>query len=120
MPAFTLKPQVVEHEFRKPLHRPVPMVKRNRRTLKRSIEDTETTTLKPRRLAALAMTSLGVILIALSAGIVVMRGAGLTGWLTIGLGVLLAVLGLVLLVAERLETWLSSGQTALVDGLQAG
>ena len=40
--------------------------------------------------------------------------------LPLGIGVLLLVLGLVLLIAELMEAWLSRGQRALVDGLQAG
>jgi len=35
-------------------------------------------------------------------------------------GALLSVAGFVLLIMELLETWLSRGQKALVDGLQAG
>ena len=35
-------------------------------------------------------------------------------------GTLLSVAGFVLLIMELLETWLSRGQKALVDGLQAG
>jgi hypothetical protein len=35
-------------------------------------------------------------------------------------GAVLLVIGLLLLITELMETWLSRGQTALVDGLQAG
>lgn len=35
-------------------------------------------------------------------------------------GVILLVVGLLLLITELMESWLSKGQAALVDGLQAG
>ena len=35
-------------------------------------------------------------------------------------GILLLAVGLILLITETLELWLSRGQAALVDGLQAG
>ncbi len=35
-------------------------------------------------------------------------------------GALLLVIGVLLLITEHMEDWLSKGQTALVDGLQAG
>jgi hypothetical protein len=35
-------------------------------------------------------------------------------------GIVLIIVGLVLLVTEIMETWLTQGQSALVDGLQAG
>ncbi len=38
----------------------------------------------------------------------------------IAAGAVLLVVGLLLLVTELLERWLTKGQTALVDGLQAG
>lgn len=36
------------------------------------------------------------------------------------LGVLMLVVGAVLLITELMESWLTRGQSALVDGLQAG
>ena len=39
---------------------------------------------------------------------------------TIILGVLLLVAGILIFITEVLESWLSHGQAALVDGLQAG
>lgn len=35
-------------------------------------------------------------------------------------GALMLIIGLLLLITEHMENWLSKGQTALVDGLQAG
>jgi polyferredoxin len=40
--------------------------------------------------------------------------------LAIILGTLLLVAGALILITEMLESWLSHGQAALVDGLQAG
>ncbi|HUO43163.1 MAG TPA: hypothetical protein VMU35_09320 [Methylomirabilota bacterium] len=57
--------------------------------------------------------------------------AGLSSWIVnayapfsstvmIILGVLLLAFGIIVMIIERLESWLSHGQAALVDGLQAG
>ena len=73
-----------------------------------------------RRVIALTMTVLGVILVGFSAVTVITHGPALGAWLSAGVGVLLIIIGLTLLVTELLEAWLSGGQTALVDGLQAG
>jgi len=35
-------------------------------------------------------------------------------------GALMFIIGLLLLITELMENWLSKGQAALVDGLQAG
>ena len=49
------------------------------------------------------------------------EGAPMLTWVTpLVVGALLCVAGFVLLIMELLETWLSRGQKALVDGLQAG
>jgi hypothetical protein len=37
-----------------------------------------------------------------------------------GVGAVLLGVGLLLLITELMEVWMSRGQTALVDGLQAG
>jgi hypothetical protein len=37
-----------------------------------------------------------------------------------GIGVLLLIIGLIVLITEILESFLTRGQTMLVDGLQAG
>ena len=39
---------------------------------------------------------------------------------TIILGVLLLVVGILIFITDLFESWLSHGQAALVDGLQAG
>ena len=57
--------------------------------------------------------------------------AGLSSWIVnayspfsstvmIIFGVLLLGLGIIVMIIERFESWLSHGQAALVDGLQAG
>jgi len=49
------------------------------------------------------------------------EGASMLNWaIPLVVGALLCVAGFVLLIMELLETWLSRGQKALVDGLQAG
>ena len=73
-----------------------------------------------RRVIALTMIVLGVILTIFSVVTVMMHGSALDAWLSGALGVLLIVIGLAFLVTQRFEAWLSGGQTALVDGLQAG
>lgn len=35
-------------------------------------------------------------------------------------GGIILIIGLILLITSLIETWLTKGQTALVDGLQAG
>jgi len=53
--------------------------------------------------------------------LLMVQGASLLNWvIPVAVGVLLCVAGFVLLIMELLETWLSRGQKALVDGLQAG
>ena len=42
------------------------------------------------------------------------------GFITILLGLLLLVVGILIFITEMFESWLSQGQAALVDGLQAG
>jgi len=91
-----------------------------RGTLKDSIEVSETTALSAHRVIALTMMVLGAILVGFSAATVMTHGSTLGAWLSAGVGISLIVIGLALLVTELLERWLSGGQTALVDGLQAG
>ena len=67
------------------------------------------------------MIVLGILLVAVSIGSMVVRyTSSLNLTLLGGLGALVLVIGALLLITELLETWLSRGQTALVDGLQAG
>jgi len=64
---------------------------------------------------------LGLILIAAALSVGFLHYALPVGisWLIV-LAVLLLVIGLIVLITELLEKWLSNSQTALVDGLQAG
>lgn len=77
--------------------------------------------MRARRLVGLSLTALGLVLVAaaLSAGILHYALPIDTGWLAV-LAVLLLVIGLIVLITELLEGWLSRSQAALVDGLQAG
>ena len=72
------------------------------------------------KIVASTVTVLGVIILAFSAVTVMAHGPALNAWLSAALGVLLIVIGLALLITQLLESLLSGGQTALVDGLQAG
>jgi len=77
--------------------------------------------MRSRRLLGLALTGLGLVLAAASLSSVILHYAlpiG-SGWLAV-LAVLLLVIGLIVLITELLERWLSRSQSALVDGLQAG
>jgi hypothetical protein len=65
--------------------------------------------------------SLGVALIALSIESILGHFTSFPSIPILGVaGALLVVIGLLLVITELMETWLSKGQTALVDGLQAG
>jgi hypothetical protein len=67
------------------------------------------------------MMVLGVVLIGFSLGSMLAHYALYPNLPLLGVaGAVLLVIGLLLLVTELIETWLSRGQTALVDGLQAG
>jgi len=69
---------------------------------------------------ALVLIFTGVILAIVSL-LSMIGSAPMLSWiLPLAVGVLLCVVGFVLLITELLETWLSRGQKALVDGLQAG
>jgi len=62
----------------------------------------------------------GIFVVVVSAFSIV-AGASMLNWLIpLAVGAFLIVAGFVLLITELLETWLSKGQRALVDGLQAG
>jgi hypothetical protein len=77
--------------------------------------------MRARRLVGLSLTGLGLVMVAaaVSAGILHYALPIGPGWLAV-LAVLLLVIGLILLITELLEGWLSRSQAALVDGLQAG
>jgi len=66
------------------------------------------------------MVFAGILLAAVSLFSLV-EGDSMLSWvIPLAVGALLCVAGFVLLIMELLETWLSKGQKALVDGLQAG
>jgi len=77
--------------------------------------------LKARKAVAVIIILLGLMtcVVGLSSWIV---GAHSTLNLTVMiiLGVLLIVVGILVFITEMFESWLSHGQAALVDGLQAG
>ena len=76
--------------------------------------------MKARKAIALMMILAGVFLLAVSV-VSMAATVWMLNWLVpLAIGVVLCVAGLVLLIMELLETWLSRGQRALVDGLQAG
>jgi uncharacterized BrkB/YihY/UPF0761 family membrane protein len=69
---------------------------------------------------ALVMIFTGIFLVVVSL-LSMIGSAPMLSWIIpLAVGVLLCVVGFVLLITELLETWLSRGQKALVDGLQAG
>ena len=64
---------------------------------------------------------LGVSCIGLAIGLLLTRYAAYVSVpILAAVGALMLVIGLLLLITEFMENWLSKGQTALVDGLQAG
>ena len=76
--------------------------------------------MKGRKVIALIMIFAGILVVVVSAFSMV-AGASMLNWLIpLGVGAFLIIAGFVLLITELLETWLSKGQRALVDGLQAG
>ncbi len=69
----------------------------------------------------LVMMILGVVLIAFSIGSMLANFSPFLSIPALGAaGAIMFVVGLLLLITELMESWLSKGQTALVDGLQAG
>jgi len=69
---------------------------------------------------ALFVILAGVVGIVLAV-LLAVSGILMLNWLIPGaIGSILLVVGFVLLITELMETWLSRGQRALVDGLQAG
>lgn len=67
------------------------------------------------------MIILGILLVGFSIWSYVSRSLStLSVSLIGGVGTVLLGVGLLLLITELMEVWMSRGQTALVDGLQAG
>ena len=76
--------------------------------------------MKAHMVIALVMIFTGIFLVVVSL-LSMIGSAPMLSWIIpLAVGVLLCVVGFVLLITELLETWLSRGQKALVDGLQAG
>jgi len=69
---------------------------------------------------AVIMIFTGIVLSSISAWSMVQDDSLLAWLFPLAVGTLLCLAGLVLLITELLEAWLSRGQKALVDGLQAG
>jgi len=76
--------------------------------------------MRSRRIAALSLVIVGVVVEFVSAVLLRAYSATLDWLLGVVVGVVLIFVGLALLVTEILEAWLTLGQRALVDGLQAG
>jgi hypothetical protein len=65
--------------------------------------------------------ALGIFFIALAIGSMLIHYAAYVSVpIFATAGALMLIIGLLLLITELMENWLSKGQTALVDGLQAG
>ncbi len=74
-----------------------------------------------KRSFALVMISIGAFLIAFSIGSMLTNFSSYPSITVLGVvGAIIFVIGLLLFVTELIENWLTKGQTALVDGLQAG
>jgi hypothetical protein len=68
---------------------------------------------------AIAMICTGTALVILAIGSFIAHYS-LNWTITGSTGAVLLVVGALILITELMEVWLSRGQTALVDGLQAG
>jgi len=67
------------------------------------------------------MAGLGVLLISVSIGFLIASSTLTINSILVGLvGLVLLVIGLLILVVDIMEVLPSHGQTALMDGLQAG
>ena len=76
--------------------------------------------MRARVVIAVIMVVAGMFLAAVSV-LAMIEGASWLNWIIpLGIAGILCIAGFVLLITELLETWLSRGQKALVDGLQAG
>jgi hypothetical protein len=72
-------------------------------------------------MVALTLMAAGLILVFASVGSFLLGYAmPLNVTIFAAVGFVFLVAGLLLLMTDVLETWVSRGQTALVDGLQAG
>ena len=81
----------------------------------------ERLSMRRRRLIGLILTTLGLVLFATSLSAAVLRyDLRISRGVVAAISILFLVLGVVVLIVDILEVWLSRGQAALVDGLQAG
>jgi hypothetical protein len=96
------------------------MVPDRRGTLKRSTEWFSRTALRTRIVIGVTLMAVGIVTMVGSALSLAVYSAGLNSVFGIIVGAGLILVGLALLVTDLMETWLSRGQRALVDGLQAG
>ncbi len=72
-------------------------------------------------LLGLALSVSGLLMMMTSVGVVMLRYALPTGNLIIvAFGAVILLFGLMVVLTEVLERWLTRSQAALVDGLQAG
>jgi ABC-type transport system involved in cytochrome c biogenesis permease subunit len=79
------------------------------------------TEMKVRKMVSVILVLLGlVILIGNLVSWIVGAHFPLNSTLEMILGVLLLLVGVLIFITEMFESWLSHGQAALVDGLQAG
>lgn len=76
--------------------------------------------MRNRVVIAVTLMAVGIVTMVGSALSLAVYSAGLESIFGIVVGAVLILVGLVLLVTELMETWLNRGQSALVDGLQAG
>ena len=77
--------------------------------------------MRTRGIVALGLMTLGIVLIAFAIVSMLTHYGLFANVLALGAaGALLLVIGVLLLITELMADWLSKGQTALVDGLQAG
>ena len=96
------------------------MVPDDKGTLKRSTEWFSRPALRNCVVIAVTLMAVGIVTMVGSALSLAVYSAGLESIFGIVVGAVLILVGLVLLVTELMETWLNRGQSALVDGLQAG
>lgn len=75
--------------------------------------------MKARVVIAVIMVFTGILLAVISP-LSMVEGAAVNWVVPLVVGAIMCIAGFVLLIMELLETWLSRGQKALVDGLQAG
>jgi hypothetical protein len=77
--------------------------------------------LRTRGVVAIVLIALGISFIALAIGSMLTHYAAyVSAPILAAAGALMLIIGLLLSITELMENWLSKGQTALVDGLQAG